>query len=409
MSQIANNLPAAGTSPQEGAGARPTPAPSPTRPTVSVVMIVKNEEEYLGKCLESLQGLGYDQLVIVDTGSTDRSMEIATEHGAELYQHEVIPWDFAKARNISLQYATGDWSLIIDADETLEGGKHIRNMLGRLPDRIGAVSIVMEDMRKEGKETAVTWESVRLVRRSMQPEWRYAYHNKMFHKGELALFDDVKIKHWGYDLDAEAMEAKLARTEEIILRDMEQNGPGPAHRAYFFLAHIASKRNRHEATLRHGRKYVENGRKHPEFNPSIYNVLFFAALSIGEYEEAGHWLDLAREDIPQDLDIAYDLVIYGEWVVRPDLVIEGARTFLTLYEVFEKHRATLGNRFVYHYDPRSLAYVLRKVSAALAGEANGALERYKRVVAALPEEEADVEREQAEIDLQAVGTRWINP
>lgn len=397
-------LPAAASPPEEGAGPTPSPAPSPS---LSVVMIVKDEEERLGKCLESLEPLGWDQLVVVDTGSTDRTMEIAREFDAEVYEHEVVPWSFAKARNIALGYATGEWILSIDADETLEGPwDRLRNMLSRLQGNIGGAAIVMEDM--QGEKVALTWSSVRLIRRDMRPEWKGAYHNMITHKGDLALLEGVRVRHWGYDIDAEAMEAKLVRTEEVILRDMQENGPGEAHRAYFYLAHIASKRSRYEAALKHGRKYVENARKAMQFNPSIYNVLFHCALNIGEYEEADHWLSLAIQDIPNDLDIAYDLVLYGDWVGRPDLIIEGGRKFVGLYDAFENNLAELANRFVYHHCPASKAYVLRKVSAALAGEASGALEQYKRVLVLLDEDEATAEREQAKTDLSQVGTNWIN-
>ena len=82
-----------------------------TRADVSLCMIVKNEERVLGACLESAKPF-FNQIVIVDTGSTDRSIEIARAHGAEV--HEMVwPESFAAARNESLKYATGDWVLLV--------------------------------------------------------------------------------------------------------------------------------------------------------------------------------------------------------------------------------------------------------------------------------------------------------
>ncbi|MDP3733683.1 MAG: polysaccharide deacetylase family protein [Nanoarchaeota archaeon] len=85
--------------------------------TLSVCMIVKNEEAYLAQCLSSVQGLA-DEIIIVDTGSTDRTKEIAVEFTEKIFQ---FSWcdDFAAARNESLKQATGDWILILDADEVL--------------------------------------------------------------------------------------------------------------------------------------------------------------------------------------------------------------------------------------------------------------------------------------------------
>ncbi|RLB04217.1 MAG: glycosyltransferase, partial [Deltaproteobacteria bacterium] len=89
-----------------------------TTPRLSVCMIVKNEEKMLPKCLESIREVA-DEIIIVDTGSTDNTVAIAESFGAKVYFH---PWekDFSKHRNQSLSYATGDWILQIDADETLE-------------------------------------------------------------------------------------------------------------------------------------------------------------------------------------------------------------------------------------------------------------------------------------------------
>ena len=92
--------------------------PDPNRkPRLSVCMIVKNEERFLGQCLASVKDIA-DELIVIDTGSTDRTVEIAREHGAQVGNFE---WcnDFAAARNASIAPATGDWILFLDADEEL--------------------------------------------------------------------------------------------------------------------------------------------------------------------------------------------------------------------------------------------------------------------------------------------------
>ena len=84
---------------------------------ISLCMITRNEEEFLSKCLTSVQELVHE-IIIVDTGSTDRTIEIAESFGARIYEHA---WenDFSKHRNQSISYATGDWILIMDADEVI--------------------------------------------------------------------------------------------------------------------------------------------------------------------------------------------------------------------------------------------------------------------------------------------------
>ncbi|MGH9426892.1 MAG: glycosyltransferase family 2 protein, partial [Terriglobia bacterium] len=87
------------------------------RPKLSLCMIVKNEQRWLEDCLNSVKEL-VDEMIIVDTGSRDNTVEIAQRFGARLFDH---PWsgDFSEARNHSLGSATGDWILVLDADEKL--------------------------------------------------------------------------------------------------------------------------------------------------------------------------------------------------------------------------------------------------------------------------------------------------
>jgi len=90
---------------------------SGARPTISAALIVRNEERYLEGCLASLAG-NVDEIVVVDTGSTDNSTRIADNFSVKLLHR---PWtgDFSAARNCALDAASGDWILYIDADERL--------------------------------------------------------------------------------------------------------------------------------------------------------------------------------------------------------------------------------------------------------------------------------------------------
>ncbi len=83
--------------------------------TLTLCMIVRDESDLLPEFLNSVQGL-YDELCVLDTGSTDDSVRILTEAGAKVY-HAAWENDFAKARNTCLQHATGDWVIFLDADE----------------------------------------------------------------------------------------------------------------------------------------------------------------------------------------------------------------------------------------------------------------------------------------------------
>jgi glycosyltransferase involved in cell wall biosynthesis len=92
------------------------------RKKLSVCMIVKNEESHLARCLASIKPIA-DELIVVDTGSTDRTKAIASAMGASVFD---FPWtnDFSEARNYSLSKASGNWILVLDADEMVSPLDH---------------------------------------------------------------------------------------------------------------------------------------------------------------------------------------------------------------------------------------------------------------------------------------------
>ena len=82
---------------------------------ISFCLIVKNEEKNLGRCLESIKPVA-DEIVVIDTGSTDRTKEIAISYGAKVFEKEWTD-DYSEARNEYFKHATGDFIFSIDADE----------------------------------------------------------------------------------------------------------------------------------------------------------------------------------------------------------------------------------------------------------------------------------------------------
>jgi len=126
-------------------------------------MIVRDEAADLPCCLASLAGV-VDELIVVDTGSRDRTPELAVAAGATLVRTE---WqrDFAAARNVSLEAATGDWCFVIDADEQLPPATRAALRADvELADAAGlmGLSLLQRNLSAPGELTA--WEELRLVR-----------------------------------------------------------------------------------------------------------------------------------------------------------------------------------------------------------------------------------------------------
>jgi GT2 family glycosyltransferase/Tfp pilus assembly protein PilF len=96
--------------------------PALRAPRLTVGVLTKDEESFIVQCLQSVKGVA-DQIIVVDTGSTDRTVELAKSLGAEVY---CTTWadDFSAPRNLILEHATGDWILMLDADEELPADQH---------------------------------------------------------------------------------------------------------------------------------------------------------------------------------------------------------------------------------------------------------------------------------------------
>ncbi len=118
---------------------------------ISLAMIVKNEEQYLGRCLESAAAM-VDEIIVVDTGSTDRTIEIALEHRARVFHFKWCD-DFSAARNYALKQVKGDWILVLDADEYFSDASSdiIKAFTSGSSQRIGSIRIVSKYV-KEGQE-----------------------------------------------------------------------------------------------------------------------------------------------------------------------------------------------------------------------------------------------------------------
>lgn len=159
---------------------------------LSVCMIVRDEERVLQRCIDSLQGI-FDQLCIIDTGSSDRTIELAFDNGALVEQFtecndskgQIV--NFALARNQALRQARCNWILQIDADEILEAGaenicRHMRNPI------LGQVGVLMYS-------DGASWISTRLFRNIEGLSYRSKVHEYLAHPGKLVKDPDIRISN----------------------------------------------------------------------------------------------------------------------------------------------------------------------------------------------------------------------
>lgn len=178
-------------------------------PFISACMIVKNEEACLIDCLESIRGVA-DEIVVVDTGSTDRTVEIARAYTDRIYYH---PWqdDFAAHRNQSIGYAEGEWILVIDADERLLANRDDILKILRNPS-LDAVGFRIVNRSSEGE---IVFDSPRLFKNNIGCHYMGIIHEQLTGPRHIQL-TDLEIHHTGYQGDAETTQKKFERNSALL-------------------------------------------------------------------------------------------------------------------------------------------------------------------------------------------------
>lgn|GEM_PF-959623 len=226
---------------------RETPFPDPSLlqllspPRISLCMIAKDEEDFIARCLDSVKEV-VGQIIVVDTGSTDRTKEVAREFGAEVYQ---IRWedDFSKARNYSLSLASGDWILVLDADEWMDPGSKdpIKAIVSSPwpdpfypPIYMAKMINYLDD--EENPAKAVIHFNPRLFPNDPSIKFRGRIHEQVFHIDRFGRTEDMKIMapdilihHIGYTPKVKAKKGKKERNVGLLVKSMEEMPEEPFH------------------------------------------------------------------------------------------------------------------------------------------------------------------------------------
>ena len=245
---------------------------------LSLCMIARNEEAFIGDALASAQSV-VDEIIVVDTGSTDRTVEIAKSYGARVFYQE---WenDFAKARNESLRHATGDWVLIMDADERIPEGmeENLRSLLVPIEQPLTYLLYIKNYMRENDESSILGHYMVRLFRKTSETRFFGVIHEQLYPNwGEVTIPDNTfYFTHLGY--------AKVDKKEAKI-------------------------ENRNLPLLEKALKETEGK------NPSLYSFYaFYMGTSITNTAEVKEWLKKSIEACPDPTRAAHIPVAYLDYM-----------------------------------------------------------------------------------------------
>ncbi|MFB5660869.1 glycosyltransferase [Alteribacillus sp. HJP-4] len=216
--------------------------------TISLCMIVKNEEEVLARCLDSIKDV-VDEINIVDTGSTDRTVEIAKEYTDRLFFFE---WtgSFTDARNESFKYATKDYILYLDADDVVleEDRNKLKTLKVTLDPSVDSVSMYYNAGTDEFGNVTLQYRRNRLVKRSRNFQWKGEAHNYLEVGGHI-INSDVAITH-------KKISHSVGRNLSIYEQKIK-NGDTFGARDYFYYGNELRENGHHEKAIESYTKNIE--------------------------------------------------------------------------------------------------------------------------------------------------------
>lgn len=260
------------------------------KPTVALCVIARDEEVFIGDCIDSARPY-VQEIVVLDTGSKDRTREIARQHGARLEQFEWCD-DFAAARNAAIAAATTDWILMLDADERLapEGGELLgeyASMAPVIPNGINGFCpmIVSQSLDGAGGKSIAS-RVMRFFPRLPGLRWVGAIHEDLQYLPDpvrlrsIAL-DTVRIIHYGYDRSVYAERGKDARNRRLLEQEFQRH-PEDARTLYFLGQQHAAMR-RHAEAIPFFQAFLERADRAPhEFTVEVFAMLIKALAAVGD-------------------------------------------------------------------------------------------------------------------------------
>lgn len=285
-------------------------------PTISCCMIVKNEEAFLEKCLKSVKDY-VDEIIIVDTGSTDRTVEIARGFTNKVYFHD---WEnsFSKARNQALSYATCDWIFQIDGDEEmLEGSGMLLRQAVREAGCADAIFVNIISTYDNGSKTA-RHNFERLFRNNGSIHYEGIVHNRVMGYSSPKV-SKIELMHYGYDVEEKKAHEKFIRTTDLLKKQIEKDPDDPMPHHYLGTSYLTRNLNREaaeESVLAIDLAERQHN-DHPLYLWTHQNAAI-AFFLLGNLEKARHYSAKALEKFPEHLDSFYTMTLIafetGEWL-----------------------------------------------------------------------------------------------
>lgn len=385
---------------------------------LTAALMVRNEAANIARAIDSIKSAGcFQDILVLDTGSTDDTVAIAREHGARV----VIPdnldeffvdtetgrhFNFSAGRNRLHTEAQGEWLLHLDADEEISGDcSKLCHFLRQMTPEIDMIALMFRDIH-QGERQHMQFPQPRIMRR-WRVRWENIVHNKPIGHEPAIMFPGLSVRHYGYDAGEELKAAKTSRTVGLLKKQLEIDPS--SWWCYFYLSQIYGDTGKLEECIEASETYIAHREDVDHFNESVFFTLCQSGMLLQKFDLVDKWLGAAIKELPEDIDIAAIVFDFGIQTKRPNVVLSGASMYLKAWDKLQENQISMGSRFTYTNHPEALARVLYQIVAMRLDESIQQLERLKTVLPQCTDDEkkATIERE-LDATLDRLGVRWTH-
>ncbi|MDK2804607.1 MAG: hypothetical protein PWR23_1615 [Peptostreptococcaceae bacterium] len=305
---------------------------------ISACIITKNEEKNIRKCINSFIDI-VDEVIVVDTGSNDKTVELSKELGAMIYNFE---WnnDFAEARNYALSKVKGDWIVFLDADEYFE-----EKSVEKIPKIISDVDktkynaigckIINIDSNKD-KKIQGSFLNIRIFKNDKNIRYIGNIHERLNNpKGKINIasyYNDITIYHTGYSTDINKLKAQ--RNLDILLKNIENDGYKEEY--YHYLSDCYLTLGEYEKAIKYSRLQINSGKELLGNNTKNYVNIIQSLI----------YLKAPKKEIEKEIKVAINhfsdhpnfYLSYADFLMGEKRYTESLENFLKFFKVKEEYR-----------------------------------------------------------------------